>query len=415
MNGFRKFGYILAFLSPLLGETDLVSIAGIKIPALTTILFFIAAFILSRRKQFVFLFSNRLFNAALLYFVIILFNYAFVLHNLFFKASEELTPLWISIFRRMITVLFIFFAFRDVQQGIRLFHFYCAGLVLSSLSAYPEMFLLKHTLFNASITEGNEGYQRAIGFFTNPNDFALTTVVALVFVFNYYLFTRSKFLLILSILLIPPVFLSFSRNGLACLFITLFLTFNVGKKVKWKTVLYILFSFLSLCFIIYSVPSIRERVLLLFSGDDSSAIGRMIVIYTAFQKWLTMPLLGIGVYFSPLLMEGFGNSGLVITIHNFYAHALLETGVIGFSIVLWFLICFYKSIRKVFRSQPPATELFIYSKAALITLLVTCFYIFSGNHILFEFFWYMVGVQLVILRAEYKRIKQTPKNLYAYA
>ena len=198
--------------------------------------------------------------------------------------------------------------------------------MLSSFAAYPEMFILKHHLFS-DVSEGNEGYQRAMGFFGNPNDFALATVIATIFIYHKYLLTRRKMYLIITLLLIPPVFLSFSRNGLACLFLAVFLTFNFGKKIKWKTIFYIAFTFVGLLSVIYYVPSIRERVLLLFSGDDSSAIGRLIVMYNAYDKWLTMPFFGIGAYSSPLLMEGLGNSGLLLTIHNFYAHALFETGM----------------------------------------------------------------------------------------
>jgi O-antigen ligase len=412
---FRKIAYCIAFLSPLLGETDLLSLGGIKIPALMSTLFFLAAFTLSRQKDFSFLLNNGLFTKAALYFIVIFLNYAFVLHDLFFKVYEELTPLWISLLRRIITALFIFFTFRKEEQAIKLFYFYCGGLVLSSLSAYPEMFLLKHTLFNASITEGNEGYQRAIGFFSNPNDFALTTVVAAIFIYHRYLQCKNKIYLILTLLLIPPVFLSFSRNGMACLFLAIFLTFNIGKRIRWKTIFYIAISFVSLCFLIYSVPSLRERVLLSFSDDDSSSVGRLLVVYAAFEKWLTMPFWGIGTYSAPLLMEDFGNIGLLITIHNFYAHALFETGIIGFAVVLWFLITFYKSIKKGWTTQVGSSVLSMYERSSLITLVVTCFYIFSGNHIIFEFFWYMVGVQLVIMRSLYNKRKVQKPSLQLHA
>jgi O-antigen ligase len=398
LKTFRKITYGIAFFSPLLGETDLIVIGGVKIPAVLSILFFIAAFFLSRKKDLSFLFRNKIFIYAILYLLVIFLNYAFVLHDLFFKVYEELTPLWISIFRRLITVMFIFFAFRDESEAMKLFYFYCGGLVLSSLAAYPEMFVIKHHLFSDT-TVGNEGYQRAIGFFSNPNDFALTTVIAAIFIYHRYLLTHRRIYLIITLLLIPPVFLSFSRNGLACLFLATFLVFNLGKKIKLRTILYISFSFIALVFTIYYIPSIRERVLLLFSGDDSSAIGRYLVIYAAYQKWLTMPFWGIGVLSSPLLMAGMGNEGLLITIHNFYAHALFESGIIGFIIVMLFLLALYKSYSKIFRLTTVSKTVKQFERAGLIALIVTYFYIFSGNHINFEYLWYLIGVQLVIMRS----------------
>lgn len=412
MNSFRKFAYLIAFLSPLLGETDLVSIGGTKVPALSSILFFIAVFILSRKKDFSFLFHNRIFNTALLYLIVIFFNYAFVLHDLFFKVYAELTPLWISIARRLITVLFIFFAFRDEHQAVKLFYFYCGGLVLSSLAAYPEMFVLKHALFNAAVTEGNEGYQRATGFFTNPNDFALTTVIAAIFIYHRYFQTKNNIYAVLTLLLIPPVFLSFSRNGMACLFLAMFLTINLGKKIRWKSIMYISLSFVALILVVFYVPSVRERVFLLFSGNDESAIGRYLVIYAAYQKWLTMPFWGIGVLSSPLLLEGMGNAGLLITIHNFYAHALFESGIIGFVIVMLFLVSLFKSYSKGSKMETLSESVRTFERAGLIALIVTYFYIFSGNHINFEFLWYMIGVQLVILRSMKLKTVKAKEPIY---
>lgn len=372
----------------------------------------IVAFLLSRRKEIGLLFKNKVFIYAFLYFIVIFLNYLLVLDNLFFKVYDELTPLWISIIRRLATGLFIYFTFREEKQAIRLFHFYCAGLVLSSLASYPEMLLLKHSIFDSTITEGNEGYQRAIGFFSNPNDFAITTIVAIIFTYHQFLKTRNRLYFIFTLLLIPPVFLSYSRNGLACLLLAIFLTFYLGRKIKLKTILYIGIVFLGLCAVVFYVPSIRERVLLTFSGNDTSAIGRYLVIYAAYQKWLTMPFWGIGVLSAPLLMEGMGNEGLLITIHNFYAHALFESGLIGFVIVILLLCSLYKFYSKVTKQEDLDLNSRSFARASVIALIVTYFYIFSGNHIMYEFLWYLIGVQLVIQRSLIKRkVSQVQKEL----
>lgn len=390
----------MAFLSPLLGETNFFSIGGVKIPALLDTMFFFIAFILSRRKEISFLCKNRVFQFAVLYFIVVLFNYGYVLHDFFFKVFDELTPLWLSLFRRIILVLFIFFAFRDEFDAVKLFYSYCAGLVLSALCAYPEMIVLKHNLFDASINSSNEGYYRALGFFTNPNDFALTIVIAGIFILHYYLYTRKKLFLIIYLLLLPPLFWTYSRNGLACLIMSILLIFYLGKKINFQRFFYLFAVFIGLFAIVFYIPSVRDRILSLFSGEDSSLAARTIVLLAAFQKWLSMPIFGIGIYSTPLLFLDSGNSGLLLTIHNFYAHALIEGGVINFLTVLSFLFSLYKLNKKNLKKHlESGSKLIIFSRASLIALLITYFYIFSGNHINFEFFWYLVGIQLVMWRS----------------
>jgi O-antigen ligase len=394
----------------LLGETNLLTIGSVKVPALFSFLFFGTAFVLSRRKDFSFLFRNRIFNLGLLYFIVIFLNYAFVNKDLFFKVYDELTPLWISLFRRIVTALFIFFTFRDERQAIRIFHFYIGGLVLSSLAAYPEMLILKHHLFDPGVSEGNEGYQRAIGFFSNPNDFALTTVISIIYIYHRYLRTGNKAMLLLCLLLVPPIFWSYSRNALACLVLAMALNFYLGRGLSWKLILYLGLSFVGLCVVVLSVPSIRERLFLLFSGEDTSAVGRVLVMIAAYQKWLTMPVWGIGILSAPLLLEDAGNEGLLITIHNFYAHALFESGIVGFVVVILFLRAIFLGNRRIYRLPDVDPQVRLFTRATLIALIVTFFYIFSGNHIIFEFFWYLIGVQLVLARALAKKTAEQ-KNL----
>jgi O-antigen ligase len=370
------------------------------------------AFVLSRKKEFSFLFTNKVFIYGGLYLLVAFINYAFVLNDLFFKVYDELTPLWISLFRRVITVLYIYLTFKDEKQAMKLFYFYCGGLVLSSFASYPEMFILKHHLFDAAVAEGNEGYQRAIGFFSSPNDFALTTIIAFIFTLNVYTRTKRPLSLFISLLLIPPVFLSYSRNGMACLVLAIILTYYIGKGLKFRTIFYLAGIFIGLCLVAYLVPSIRERILLSFSGEDTSAVGRYIVILAAYDKWLTMPFWGIGIFSAPLLMEGLGNAGLLITIHNFYAHTLFEAGIIGFAIVLLFLHSIYKLAAKIWKTTTVSPAVSGFGKSALIALIVTYVYIFSGNHIIFEFFWYLMGVLLVIRRSIVKKTNIQKKLLH---
>lgn len=398
MHTFRRAAYIIAFLSPLLGESNLISVAGLKIPAFFNFFLLFTALVLSKRPDYLFLFRVKTVRLAILYIGIIVFNYAFVLNDLFFKVFDDITPLWISLIRRVILAASIFFAFRDDQQAIKVFHFYCAGLLLSAFSAYPEMLIFHHNLITPEAVS-NEGYQRALGFFSNPNDFALTIVISGVFVFHQYMYTKNKAFLLIYLLLIPPLLFTYSRNGFACLVLSIFLTVYLGKKINYKRIIYFGFSAVGLAVVMLSIPSIRDRILLLFSGEDSSMAARSVVLLAAAQKWTTMPVFGIGIYSTPLLMVDSGNEGLLLTIHNFYAHALLEGGVVGFLVAIMFLYSLFRLSKSnyVFY-KGTESETYYFSRAALISLIVTYCYIFFGNHINFEFLWYLIGVQLVLLR-----------------
>ena len=402
----KKAFYIIEFLSPLLAESSLIDIYGYKIPALFFISLFPIVFLKAHKKD---LLINVKYNIVIkyvcLYILIVFFNYLFVVGDLFWRPYPEIGPLYIGLIRRLIFVMVVYYTFSDEKEAIKLFLFYCGGLLISGLSAYIEMLVLRHNIFNADLTEGNEGYLRAMGFFYNPNEFGLTIVIVItVLLFLYFSqMVKRKFIIVLVFLLVPPLLFSYSRNAWVCLVISVILLAKKFADKKHRTIIYMLTVsvMLVLFAILFSVSEFRERLLSLFSGSDASALGRFAVIASSYETWLSKPFMGIGVYISTTLFEGLGNDGLLITIHSFYLHSLFEMGIIGFVITMGLLYSLYFSYKKNVSLLALSVEARQFSQLCLIILAVFYFYIVSGNHINYDFFWYLIAIQTVFFRKNF--------------
>lgn len=378
-------------------ENTYFEILGHKIPTMVYLGLFPFYLVTRRaRRSWRVLFRNRTFVSALGYLGILVVNALFVLKDLFWRPDKYTNSLWLSTFGRIIFVLLIFWVFEKERDVIKLVAAYGLGLALSALSSYPAMFLLHHYIFNSNVTVGNEGYQRAMGFFLNPNLFGLSvTYLILVLLYLYFSGTvRNVIVLIISFILFPPLLLSYSRVAwLSLCFgaIVLFLTYS-SRKRKAQLVFGMLLIVGSLAFILLHDPATLHRIDDATSGG--SAYGRLISISAAYEHWIYAPWFGIGAYKTQTLPSAGG-----LSIHSFYLQALFETGIVGFVITMYMLAEIYMGFRRIKGSRFLSKQARSFCELASVLIVTYYFAIILGNQIQDDFFWYLIAAQLVFSKS----------------
>lgn len=188
---------------------------------------------------------------------------------------------------------------------------------------------------------------RASGLFGGPNVFALTCLISFLLTFYLLLKEKNKLYYLLLALFCFGVVFSFSRAGwFAFLAAILYLIF----KLKPKLLKFTPFILVALFF-----ERIRERLSIVFSESyifDSSIDGRIWSFNNAFHLFLKKPFLGYGPgsyggklassNASPIYLESMQDGYTALyTTDNQFTEILVQTGLVGFVIFVFFLISLF--------------------------------------------------------------------------
>ena len=315
----KKILYIIAFLSPMLSESDYVSVFnGLKIPTLFYMLCFLWLLVFDHSKYtFSYLKKNTISYFMISYLLILALNNYFVNEDLFWYIKGSSSVLWLSTLKRVLFVFLVFWVFETEKEVIKYMFFYLMGLFSSVIASYVEMLVFHHAIFDSTVTAGNEGYLRATGFFENPNVFGFSVVILLAGCIYYFQKTRNNNYMFMVPILIYPLLSSYSRSSwLSTVFALLVIVFVLSRRIsKVKllstTVVFLVFLYL----VVVDNQSLRNRFLDLSLGDASVA-SRLISMNISYELWLKNPILGIGANKTATLYEG------AVGIHNFYLHSL---------------------------------------------------------------------------------------------
>lgn len=111
----------------------------------------------------------------------------------------------------------------------------------------------------------------------------------------------------------------------------IFLSLVDDKNLQRKTKKIIIFSSLIIIFILLFADNIYE-IFINFVYNDPNGPGRFQLWYDSFNTWKLSPIVGLGLYGS-----AGAESGIVSEAHNTHFQLLLECGIIGLSLYLYFI------------------------------------------------------------------------------
>ena len=231
---------------------------------------------------------------------------------------------------------------------------------------------------------GDEGL-RITSIFEHPNQLALYLAPLLIFFFALYLSGFKLFKVwferLALIILGVALALTFSRG--AWLAVSLMGLILLIKKYSWKQILPLV---LLLVLILFSIAPIRERVMLGISDPSSSV--RLQLMKVGFQKTLSSPFLGNGLYgFRTTLAESQFSGEILNNPHNIFLTFWLEMGLLG---LLTFALIFFISAEQV-KIHPSALKFAagVFLLTVIIQGMVDVPYFKNDLSILF---WFMISL-----------------------
>lgn len=223
--------------------------------------------------------------------------------------------------------------------------------VLQGLSSPTKLYWIRTPRFGGWI----------YGPYVNHNHYAglmeMLTPIPLVFAFSRYAHGKKKWLAALAAAFMgASIFLSGSRGGMAALAVEMgvFLWFLFHERTHNRVALllgaFFLIGAVSIAYTGGSEVASRLSTLADYRHPDVSATLRLKIARDSLTMFRARPLLGWGmgtfadVYPS---FRSFYMSSFINAAHNDYLQLLAETGIVGFGIMVWFLIAVIRpAIRK---------------------------------------------------------------------
>ena len=199
---------------------------------------------------------------------------------------------------------------------------------------------------------------RAYGFFGSPNVYGIFFVIMIICTLTIFLKYKKGVYLLLTIFYIFPVLISFSRTAWVSLAVSA-LFFFLSYKRKY------LFAFPIMIFVVLPFRQFRERIGTVFTQNylvDSVLDGRIWSLINGWHLFKNHWFLGTGpgtyggqialTNASPIDLQGIQNgyTALYFT-DNQWLQILVQLGIIGFTIFIFFVIAALVSMLKSFNKK----------------------------------------------------------------
>ena len=220
------------------------------------------------------------------------------------------------------------------------------------------------------------------GPYVNHNHYAglmeMLTPIPLVFAFSRYAHGNKKWLAALAAAFMgASVFLSGSRGGMAALAVEMgiFLWFLFHERTHNRVALllgaFFLIGAVSIAYAGGSEVASRLSTIADYRHPDVSASLRLKIARDCLTMFRARPLLGWGMgTFADIYpsFRSFYMSSFINAAHNDYLQLLTETGVVGFGIMVWFLIAVIRPAVRKTKNWPSDVNGMI-SLAALLGII----------------------------------------------
>lgn len=327
-------------------------------------------------------------------------------NSLNLKASLDLLLFYSSIIALYLILKFIY----ENQKG-KIGPLFRLHLIVVSLVALYGLIQLVLSFFGwrlPGVLVGSTFVRIPATFYdTNHLPAYLLTAFPTIFIAFYYQKSeRGRFFsaLLLAVFALVTLF-TFSRSGFLSFAVALaIITFVFLKRGYYQKVLLVFgvtfFAALTIYLTSQTQLSLFKRLTSVFNLEDKSTAAHGLLFYGSLQLFAKSPLLGLGYgSFSEQFRAtstGFEHGlfdpavNVRLPAHSIWLEVLVETGLLGFSLYLWF---FFSVLRKTFGALKKITKPQIYLAhlalmASLVGLLVGGLF-YSYN---LEFFWFFIFV-----------------------
>lgn len=225
---------------------------------------------------------------------------------------------------------------------------------------------------------------RLIGTFSDPNIFAFANSLFLFF-YLFRLNSRKNALGLFFIVL--TLILTLSRGAIIAVFIGLIISFLLSsKKSKIKTIfitpiIFIVFN--KLIFQIFNIDIFSTLLLRFNEVSTDAGSGRFTIWGNGLTLFSENPIFGIGIYnFRSYSVTYFGIDHYM---HNTFLEVIVESGLIGTTLYLIFLITIILSLFKIIKISSKINYLFV-------TFLTMIFMMLSLSLIANESFFLLLAL-----------------------
>jgi O-antigen ligase len=240
---------------------------------------------------------------------------------------------------------------------------------------------------------------RFSGFTGNPNKTAYLSCLLVAFQYYFYRMHKANAVKILMATLmlggLAIVMLSGSRGGVLVLAIMIA---GLAYKMRDIRVLYASIVAIPLVVIVLmasgseQLSNAIDRLITLSSGDMSQAMTGRDMIWASLWEDYTSDAIGI------LIGNGFGSAqymGIQAPPHNIYLKVLVEFGIIGLLLFLYFIVKMFRSVNKMHAGDNDPLKTVIYASGAVVTVA----WLFTTLSGILIFVWFMIGLATATLSA----------------
>ena len=232
------------------------------------------------------------------------------------------------------------------------------------------------------------GGVRFTGGALNPHQFAYTSgpmVIAGLYLASEKKSFLKKFLTYASVIpffvmSIATLSATLTATFAILFFLFIFLSLTYDKNSQRRTKRIIIFSIIIIILILLSAENLYE-IFINFVYSDPNGPGRFELWYDSINTWKLSPIVGLGLYGS-----AGAERGISIEAHNTYFQLLLNSGIIGLSLYLYFV---YK-----------LGKFTIKSKHAFLMVMFFVLYGFGGYSFRRVYMWYFTITAYYLVKTE---------------
>ena len=232
------------------------------------------------------------------------------------------------------------------------------------------------------------GGVRFTGGALNPHQFAYTSgpmVIAGLYLASEKKSFLKKFLTYASVIpffvmSIATLSATLTATFAILFFLFIFLSLTYDKNSQRRTKRIIIFSIIIIIIILVSTENLYE-IFINFVYSDPNGPGRFELWYDSINTWKLSPIVGLGLYGS-----AGAERGISIEAHNTYFQLLLNSGIIGLSLYLYFV---YK-----------LGKFTIKSKHAFLMVMFFVLYGFGGYSFRRVYMWYFTITAYYLVKTE---------------
>lgn len=249
------------------------------------------------------------------------------------------------------------------------------------------------------------------GIYSNPNDLALTIVIALPICLAFLLRSRNNFVKVAWLFCVGAmtyaVVLTASRAGILAFAIAMSVSlwqFSVRGRHRY---LLAIFGVLAICALFTSGGMLKQRYEAMVNPDKNlsaygSAQQRDMLLKKSIAMTFEHPIFGLGP----------GNfevaSGVWRVTHNTYTQISSEIGLPGFILYMMIVVCSWRNLRRAKRLMQGQTELKLFTvaiHASLAAFLIGSFFASEGyQYFTYFLFIYTTAIYQIAKLQNQKRI-----------